>query len=231
MGSNAGFLALWNDLAQGRDAEYEAWHTREHVPERVAAPGFRSGRRYVAPAHPAHRWFTLYEVASLDCFETAAYRDLLENPTPWSAAMRPEFRNFLRVPCVLRGSAGFGFGGALAVLRLPEEVTASELATLVEEPGVVAARIGRRAGPDGTAGAFRIGAPETGASDAFAAILLLDALGRSAAEHAFASAARRYLPAGMPALHAGGVYDLAFAFPGADPAERMAHRRAHWQAR
>jgi hypothetical protein len=231
MGSNAAFLALWNDLAHGREAEYEAWHTREHVPERVAAPGFRSGRRYVAPDHPAHRWFTLYEVASLDCLETPEYRDLLENPTPWSAAMRTDFRNFLRVPCALRGSAGFGFGGALAVLRLPEEVTASELATLVEEPGVVAARIGRRAGPDGMAKRFPLGGPDTGASDAFAAVLLLDALGRAGAEHAFAAAVRRFLPAGMPALSAGGVYDLAFAFPGTDPAERITHRRAHWRAK
>jgi hypothetical protein len=96
---------------------------------------------------------------------------------------------------------------------------------------VVAARIGRRADPDGTGVAFRVGGPETGASDAFAAVLVLDALGRAAAEHAFATAAHRHLPAGMPAHSAGGVYDLVFAFPGADPAERLAHRRAHWRRR
>jgi hypothetical protein len=96
---------------------------------------------------------------------------------------------------------------------------------------VVAARVGSRADPHDMAGAFRIGGPDTGASDAFAAVLLLDALGRAGAEHAFAAAVRRFLPAGMPALSAGGVYDLAFVFPGTDPAERIAHRRAHWRAR
>ena len=38
------FLALWNDVASGREAEYERWHTFEHVPERVAVPGMRGAR-------------------------------------------------------------------------------------------------------------------------------------------------------------------------------------------
>jgi hypothetical protein len=95
--TDAAFLALWNDLARGREAEYDTWHTREHLPERVAAPGFRNGRRYTAPSHPTHRWFTLYDVEDPGVFETPEYLDLLRNPTSWSASMRPDFRNFLRV--------------------------------------------------------------------------------------------------------------------------------------
>ena len=112
------FLALWNDFAAGREAEYDAWHTQEHVPERVAAPGFRGGRRYVDAAHPAHRWFTLYEVEDLSAFETPHYRDLLANPTPASAAMRPDFRHFLRAACRDVAWAGHGMGAGLAGLRL-----------------------------------------------------------------------------------------------------------------
>ena len=42
------FLALWNDIEPQRRTEYDAWHTFEHVPERVGIPGFIRGRRYVA---------------------------------------------------------------------------------------------------------------------------------------------------------------------------------------
>ncbi|WP_158287719.1 hypothetical protein [Falsiroseomonas bella] len=230
MSSGHAFLALWNDLAGGREAEYDAWHTREHVPERVAAPGFRSGRRYVAPAHPVHRWFTLYDLADLGCLETPEYRDLLDNPTPASAAMRPHFRSFLRVPCVRLGAAGSGLAGALAVLRLPDEAALPDLAALAQEPGMVAAQFGRRADEGSAAGRIHIGAPETSASDAFSAVLLLEALDRAAAERIFATAAARYLPSATPALAAGGVYDLAFVFPASDPSEREAHRRSHWPA-
>ena len=41
-------LAIWNDIAPGGDAEFNHWHTREHVPERVGVPGFLRGRRYLA---------------------------------------------------------------------------------------------------------------------------------------------------------------------------------------
>jgi hypothetical protein len=221
--SNA-FLALWNDLVPGREAEYDTWHTREHVPERVAAPGFLGARRYRRDDHPAHRWFTFYEVADLACFETPEYLDLLANPTPWSASMRPDFRNFLRAPCTLLGKAGFGIGAALAVLRLPDDAALPALGALAKADGMVAARLGRRA----ASGGFRAGAAGSGASEDFATVLLLEALDHAAAERAFAAAAARFLPPGAASQEAGGVYDLAFVFPGSDTAERRAHRRPHW---
>ena len=49
------FLALWNDIAPAREADYARWHTQEHVPERVAATGFRGARRYVSRSRPDHR--------------------------------------------------------------------------------------------------------------------------------------------------------------------------------
>jgi hypothetical protein len=223
MSTAGAFLALWNDFARGREAEYDAWHTREHVPERVSAPGFLSGRRYVNPAHPVHRWFTLYDVAHLGCFETPEYTDLLRNPTPASAAMRPGFRNFLRVPCEATGSAGFGIGGTLAVLRLPN--VAVDLAGLTTWPGVVRARLGRRVNPGGTAGPFRAAALGSGVADDFAIVLLMETLDRAAATAALDETASRF---GVSAAMAGGAYDLAFIFPGLDAGEREAHRRAGW---
>ena len=220
------FLALWNDFTRGREAEYDTWHTREHLPERVAAPGFLSGRRYVDPAHPTHRWFTLYEVTGLAAFETPPYRDLLSNPTPWSAAMRDGFSHFLRVPCQEVAAAGYGIGAGLAVLRLPAGVV-PEVAALAAAPGMVAARIGLHR--EGSARGFRAGGADSGARHDFAGVLVLEALDRAAAAQAFEEACARLVP-GLPPLELGGVYDLAFVFPGFRPGERAPHARPGWRA-
>lgn len=114
----AAFLALWNDIDPARDGEYNLWHTREHVPERVTVPGIHSGRRYVAAQAATQRYFTLYELETLSVLSSPAYKHLVDNPTPWSRSMRPSFRNFLRYPCTTTLSLGRGNGGALATFRL-----------------------------------------------------------------------------------------------------------------
>jgi hypothetical protein len=203
------FLALWNDLERGREPEYDEWHTREHVPERVAAPGFLSGRRYVNRVHPVHRYFTFYEVAGMEAFHTPQYLDLLNNPTPWSASMRPSFRNFLRAPCMLERMAGHGMGATLAVLRvrLADAAAPPDLSGLLGEPGIVAARLGRHV-PGTPTVPWRSGAPVRGFTRARA---LFEAQGEPDA--------------------VGGTYDLAFVFPGADATERAAHRRPTWDSK
>ncbi|WP_322047238.1 DUF4286 family protein [Paraburkholderia sp. J67] len=110
--SGSAFLALWNDVDADVEADYERWHTIEHVPERVGIPGFLAGRRYRsdgADAASQARYFTLYEVWDASVFESAAYRDVIDHPTPWSATMRPRLRNVMRATCEAAGSlAGQG---------------------------------------------------------------------------------------------------------------------------
>ncbi len=43
-----GILAIFNDVAAGRDAEFDAWFQGEHLIERLAVPGFLFGRRHQA---------------------------------------------------------------------------------------------------------------------------------------------------------------------------------------
>jgi hypothetical protein len=222
------FLALWNDIERGREPEYDEWHTREHVPERVAAPGFRTGLRYVNRDHAVHRYFTLYEVEDMAAFHTAEYRDLLQNPTPWSASMRPSFRNFLRATCKARMRTGHGRGGVLAVLRVTESPdTAPLLATLAAMPGIAAARLGRHEADTPTV-SWRTPAPELGGTAPFDSVLLIDALDHAAAHAAFDAAVAAF---SVPSTgDAGGIYDLAYAFPGEDAGQRIAHRRPGWAA-
>jgi len=222
------FLALWNDIAAGREAEYDQWHTREHVPERVAVTGFAGARRYVRRARAMHRYFTLYEVADEAVLAHAEYADLVQHPTPWSASMRPDFRHFVRAACRVRASVGEGIGAALAIacyVHADAPRVAEALDGLREAPGVVGCHLGERAAEPPPA--WAAGAGEA-AVRAFDRVLLIEALDRQAAAAALTHA--RALPglAEVPADSGGGVYDLAFVFPGHAPRERLRHRRANW---
>ncbi|HZZ09055.1 MAG TPA: hypothetical protein VFE79_00040 [Paraburkholderia sp.] len=115
--TGAAFLALWNDIDDAREAEYDLWHTVEHVPQRVGLPGFISGRRYRAAGGAPH-YFTLYDVTAPAVFESRHYLALINEPTPWSRSMRPSFRNVVRAVCRTQRSAGQGVGGALQCVRI-----------------------------------------------------------------------------------------------------------------
>jgi len=112
------FLAIWHDIVPGAEAEFERWHTGEHMPERLSLPGFARGRRGYASHGDRQRYVTLYEGADLSTFDSAPYRERLDHPTPWTVRVLPSFREFARVACETVGAAGAGVGGATATLRL-----------------------------------------------------------------------------------------------------------------
>jgi hypothetical protein len=216
------FLALWNDIAPARETEYDTWHTKEHVPERVSAQGFRGARRYVDRAREMHRYFTLYEVADLAAFDHADYRDLVEHPTPWSASMRADFANFLRTTCAVVESRGEGIGAALAVLAVDN--ARPDVNALLSMPGVTACHVGRAvASPAPAPAIFPSLAPRR-----FDTLLLVEALDRVHARAALDLARRALHLDHLPADFGNDVFDLAFAFPGHDAAAPARHRRPHW---
>ena len=205
--AGAAFLALWNDIARAREPEYDHWHTQEHVPERLASPGFRGARRYVNRARECHRYFTLYEVDDLAAFEHPGYLDLVKNPTPWSASMRPDFANFLRVTCEVASTSGSGIGAAVGLLafgdgEIPDAVHAS--------PGVVGVHVGRVADA---------GPPPSwvkrndAAVRAFDRLLVVEALDRELASGALAVARDALGLRSLPRDFGNDAYDLAFALP------------------
>ena len=225
------FLALWNDIARSREPEYERWHTQEHVPERVAVTGFFGARRYVNRGREHHRYFTLYDVANLGVFDHPEYADLIANPTPWSASMRPDFENFLRATCGLETSSGDGIGSALAILCFEHDDAheAPEIASVIlAEPGVVACHLGRGSGgapPTPWASPPAASAP----SRPFDRVMLIEALERDAAAVALRAARDRLRLSALPFDFGNDIYDLAFVFPGHDPGERVRHRRPQWE--
>jgi len=125
-------IAMWWDIAPGIREEWEDWHTREHMPERLSIPGFLRGSRWIS----GNSYFVLYELDSPATLTGAAYMERLNNPTPWSQKMMPHHRNMVRSLCHVRSGYGRGLGGSMATLRLERA-----LATLAERKGVSAAHL------------------------------------------------------------------------------------------
>jgi len=109
-----GVLAIWNDIREGRESEFEFWYNNEHFPERLAVPGFRVGRRYEAISE-GPRSLVYYITDTPEVLRSAAYVERLNNPTPLTRAiMSTVFINMNRTIC--RRTRCFGtLSGAFCV--------------------------------------------------------------------------------------------------------------------
>jgi hypothetical protein len=119
-----GLLAIWNDIEPDARADFLAWHSREHVPERVGVPGFVRGRR-LFDAHAAPQYLTLYDVESLTVLTGAAYLDRLNAPTPWTQRTVKHFLRTERMACRVAARIGTGSGGQVITARFWLEDPAS----------------------------------------------------------------------------------------------------------
>jgi len=109
-------VAMWWDIPADARADWEEWHTVEHMPERVGIPGFLRGTRWVGLRDPG-TYFVLYEAAQLDTLTTGPYLERLNNPTPWSQRMMAHHKNMVRSLCVVRSGYGEGVPYAMATVR------------------------------------------------------------------------------------------------------------------
>lgn len=145
-----GVLAFWHDVAPGGEGEFDQWHLREHIPERVAVPGFLRARRYTTLGGPP-TYFYFYETESVDTLQSPAYLARLADPTPWTRRTMPLVRNNKRTACRVVTSQGEGLGGVIATVELgpgtgrEDELrswlTGTALRSAVEHPGIVATHL------------------------------------------------------------------------------------------
>lgn len=113
----AGAVLVWNDVtAEGRTPFYE-WHDKEHIPERLAIPGFRRGRRYAKPGH-SPEWLTFYEADDLEVLVSPGYTARLNAPTPATVEALKHFLNTSRAVCRVVASVGSSSGGHVLAMRL-----------------------------------------------------------------------------------------------------------------
>ncbi|MEQ3553822.1 hypothetical protein WIS52_25385 [Pseudonocardia nematodicida] len=140
-------IAIWNDIDTDFDDEFNEWHTREHMPERVSIPGFLRGRRYEA-IDADIAYFTYYELAGPEVLTGGDYRAKLDAPTDWSLKATQRFRNNIRGVCDDLLVTGVQQGGHLVTARIdlepgtaPSPAATDRLAALTEVPGVAGVRL------------------------------------------------------------------------------------------
>ena len=146
-----GALLIWHDPAPEVESDYNEWHSKEHMFERVGVPGFRRGQRAVAISG-APKYFNFYEVDDLATLTSKAYLDRLNDPTPWTRRVAPNVHNNSRTLC--RVTAGLGAGGVPAfwtmILLSPAPDRADALRAwladealphVVERPGILSAHL------------------------------------------------------------------------------------------
>jgi len=127
-----GILAIFNNVATGREAEFEEWYQHEHLAERIAVPGFLIGRRYEAVAG-APRYFSFYLTRSTEVLKSAAYLTRLDNPTAMTRTVMAEiFKDMIRTACQRTFRRGAMRGAAAVVARFGERPDESALQAAIE---------------------------------------------------------------------------------------------------
>jgi hypothetical protein len=142
-----GAMVIWHDIAAGCESDYNEWHSKEHMLERVGVPGFRRGYRYEAISG-SPKFLNLYEVDALATLTSKPYLDRLNHPTPWTQKAMGYFRNNNRTLCRVVASVGNGICADLLTIQLAAAPgrgdalgrwLAETMPALVEQPGVLGA--------------------------------------------------------------------------------------------
>jgi len=82
---NRGLLLTMTEPPPAMEEEFNAWYDEEHMGERLAIPGFRSARRWVADVAPGEgKYLATYELDSPQVLSSREYLARFENQTPWS---------------------------------------------------------------------------------------------------------------------------------------------------
>ena len=111
-----GVLAVWVDIGAAERDDFNEWYDKEHLSDRVSVPGFLNGRRFEAVSG-GPEFFAVYETKEPGVLTSAAYRDRLQQPTPWTRRVMPNFRNTVRGICEQTIRCGYGTGGIVATIR------------------------------------------------------------------------------------------------------------------
>ncbi|MGH6913184.1 MAG: hypothetical protein ACREH3_05710 [Geminicoccales bacterium] len=140
--TNKGFLLVLMQPPPTFEEEFNEWYDTEHVPERLAVPGFESGLRYVCIAGTP-RYLAMYDLARPQVLETPEYlRVSLERSSPWTRRVTSKVRIYRSAgQQVYPGDALTGRAARVLLLRF-RALPADAEAAVVE--GMRASFEGRR---------------------------------------------------------------------------------------
>jgi hypothetical protein len=146
-----GILAIFNNVAPGREAEFEEWFQHEHLAERIAVPGFLIGRRHEAISGQP-RYFNFYVTKSAGVLKSAAYLGRLDEPTPMTRMVMSEiFKDMIRTVCRRTFRLGAMRGTGVVTVRFGERPAETALKgaikTLMRDKAVACGEIWQAADP------------------------------------------------------------------------------------
>jgi hypothetical protein len=143
--------AIFNNVAPGREAEFEEWFQHEHLAERIAIPGFLIGRRHEAISGQP-RYFNSYVTQSVEVLKSAAYLGRLDEPTPMTRTIMSEvFKDMIRTVCRRTFRLGAMRGAGVVTVRFAERPAETALKAVIErlmrDKAVACGEIWRAADP------------------------------------------------------------------------------------
>ena len=141
-------MLLLFDVAPDAIADHDDWHSTEHLPERLAIPGFLRGTRWIA-THGGPRYMVVYEVDDLATLSSPAYLERLNAPSAWTSRLMPHYRGMRRTFCTVAASAGSATAPVARLMPLARVPDASWRARFIErttphwlaEPGIAGAHL------------------------------------------------------------------------------------------
>ena len=96
-GAGALLVASMN-VDPAAEPEFNEWYNAEHLPQLGAVPGVLCARRYSSPdADRERKYLALYHMTGPDVPRSDAWKKAAD--TPWTARMRPHFRDLLALRC------------------------------------------------------------------------------------------------------------------------------------
>lgn len=107
--------------------EFHAWYETDHIPARMALPGFQGARRFRA-LDGAPAYLAVYELDNLDALKTEEYLQLKAAPSALTGRMLGLVSGFTRFTCEQTADIGSpARGGYLSVVAfaVPGEFTAA----------------------------------------------------------------------------------------------------------
>jgi len=121
-------LVNWGGIVESKEAEYNSWHSKEHMPERIALPGFLRGCRAIGipETNLNHKYFMMYEAERKDVFVSRKYLERLNNPSKWTKNILSNYISPSRTICSVITSKSVGFGGWIGTVRFLNKDIESE---------------------------------------------------------------------------------------------------------
>ena len=128
---SSGALVVWTDVIAEHESEFNQWYSEQHLPERLAVPGFHNARRYAGTAAP--KYLAFYETTTPEVMASESYVERLANPTEWTRRVMPWFVATVRTVCRVVANFGHGVGGAVQTITFSMQHAEDALSACLSE--------------------------------------------------------------------------------------------------